>query len=607
MFSKQLRRISKVIIAFILTLPLFYSSIQAHAAEFSLFNKVYIRQQGKPVTVTDSFSALVPGASYTLRLVNGPHGRHGEDKGEITVTLNGIRILKNFEFKKGVSVKELQVTLKAVNQISVIQDGKPQSRITLSVVGNDSVAPVAAWLLPAVNAHFDVGPVPAKLSLKDNYSGIDPASLAILLDGVSVRGSFPALTGPTLDEALPADLTVARGVHTLSTNVKDKAGNQASSASVSFTVNRQPVANAGAGQTLDNGQIVTLDGSASSDPDGDALTYVWSFVSRPTGSASALSNPTAQKPVFTLDKVGSFELQLIVNDGLVDSAPAAVVVVSRNRLPVANAGTDQALDNGQTVTLDGSASVDADGDSLAYRWTIISKPDGSAATLSDPAAQKPAFILDKKGDYVLSLVVNDGVADSLRDDVTVVSKNRPPLSNAGAGQTLEVGEAVILDGSASSDADSDSLTYQWSFVFKPAGSTVAFLDPAAEKPSFTPDQVGDYQIQLVVNDGTVDSDPTTVLVTATPSTAPLTAVITQVHNDVTGSVVTVDGSASTGGTLTYAWSLISKPENSLSVIEDPATTSTSFMPDMDGDYVVQLVVNNGRRNSAPVTMSFSTE
>jgi beta-glucanase (GH16 family) len=92
-------------------------------------------------------------------------------------------------------------------------------------------------------------------------------------------------------------------------------------------VNQPPTAQAGANQSVLAGSTVALDGSRSSDADGDALTYAWSITSKPLGSTAVLSNARAVRPSFVADLAGSYTLALIVNDGRVDSV-AAVVTVS---------------------------------------------------------------------------------------------------------------------------------------------------------------------------------------------------------------------------------------------------------------------------------------
>ncbi|MBI4812659.1 hypothetical protein HY798_04495, partial [Candidatus Falkowbacteria bacterium] len=87
-----------------------------------------------------------------------------------------------------------------------------------------------------------------------------------------------------------------------------------------ITVNNNiPVANAGADQTSAVGNIVSLDGTGSSDADGDAFTCKWTIVSVPSGSSlNALGDAATAAPYFGVDVAGNYTLQLIVNDGKAD-------------------------------------------------------------------------------------------------------------------------------------------------------------------------------------------------------------------------------------------------------------------------------------------------
>lgn len=105
--------------------------------------------------------------------------------------------------------------------------------------------------------------------------------------------------------------------------------------------NHAPVANAGMDQNdVVLGKTVILDGSASSDPDGDTLVYTWSMITRPAESGATLSNTTAKKPTFTVDEVGSYTIQLIVDDGRVYSLPDSVIVIAVTNPCIAHNGTE---------------------------------------------------------------------------------------------------------------------------------------------------------------------------------------------------------------------------------------------------------------------------
>ena len=290
-----------------------------------------------------------------------------------------------------------------------------------------------------------------------------------------------------------------------------------------------------------------------------------------------------------MDKPGTYVAQLIVNDGTVDSLPDTVTITTQNSRPVAKAGPDQTVLVGDTVTLDGSGSQDADGDPLTFFWSLTSPPAGSTATLSDPGAVKPTLVIDLPGTYVSQLIVNDGKIDSLPDTVVITTENSRPVANAGPDQTVLVGDTVTLDGSGSQDADEDPLTFFWSFTSLPAGSTATLSDPEAVKPTLVIDRPGTYVSQLIVNDGQVDGNPDTVTIT-TGNAAPVVnagtdQTITLPANAILTGTVTDDG-LPLGGSLTISWSKFSGPGAVTFSPPDAVFTTASF--DAAGTYVLRL-------------------
>ena len=366
--------------------------------------------------------------------------------------------------------------------------------------------------------------------------------------------------------------------------------------------NTAPLADAGPDATTLVGQTVTLDGTGSSDPDGDALTFAWTVDSAPAGSVAALSSATAQQPTFTIDVAGTYVFGLVVNDGTTNSAPDTVEVTTDNSAPVANAGADQTVFVGDTVTLDATDSTDVDGDMLVFQWSLSEVPPGSAATLSENTALMPDFFVDLPGTYVGELVVNDGEFDSAPDTVRIDTLNSAPVANAGLDQTVLVGALVELDGSGSSDADNDPLNFLWDLTGVPTGSSAALSNNAVERPMFTADQPGTYTASLVVNDGQLDSAADIVLV-ATENSAPVAKAGDDI-NAFVGQTVTLDGSSSADADndpLTYAWSLLSVAPGSGTTLVNEDTASPSFDADVEGLYVAQLIVNDGTVDSDPDT------
>jgi hypothetical protein len=316
------------------------------------------------------------------------------------------------------------------------------------------------------------------------------------------------------------------------------------------------------------------------------VSFAWRFIERPTGSAAELSDPTLPDPTFGVDLPGDYTLELSVRRGMVLGSPDTVTISTYNGPPVADAGTDQTAYLGQPVMLDGSNSSDVDGDPLGYLWQLISAPAGSTSQLENVSSLHPSLTVDLPGAYVIELVVSDAQSSGDPDRVKVTTINSPPVADAGPDQTVFVNDQVMLDASGSSDVDGDLLSYHWTLDVLPEGSSAQLSYPDTLTPSFSVDQSGSYQAQLIVNDGTIDSTPDTVTIT-TANSPP----VAHAGEDLTlysGDSALLDGAASTdvdGDELSYFWALLSIPTGSYAEIANPHAAITGFTVDFPGSYV----------------------
>jgi azurin len=365
---------------------------------------------------------------------------------------------------------------------------------------------------------------------------------------------------------------------------------------VAEPTNQSPTANAGPDQSVNEGTIITLDGTASTDPDSDPLTYLWT---PPAGIT--LSSTTASKPTFTAPEVNAdteYTFSLVVNDGTVNSIADQVIITVKllNKAPVANAGADQSPIEGTLVTLSGLASSDPDGDALIYKWTAPAGITLSSLSASQPTFTAPAVTVNTN--YTFTLVVNDGKVDSPADQVTITVKreNQAPTANAGPDQSVNEGVIVTLDGTASNDPDSDPLTYLWT---PPTGITLS--SATASKPTFTAPEVNtdtQYTFSLVVNDGTVNSIANLVIITVKQVNKAPVANAGADQSPIEGTLVTLSGLASSdpdGDALIYKWTAPA----GITLSSLSAAQPTFTAPDVAAstNYTFTLVVNDGKVDS----------
>ncbi|VCU69153.1 PKD domain protein [Pigmentiphaga humi] len=283
------------------------------------------------------------------------------------------------------------------------------------------------------------------------------------------------------------------------------------------------------------------------DAEGDPLTYNWTY-----WKAGSEDRQTSADASLKLDgnDAGDWRVELVVNDGKLDSAVAAktlTIKIAANRAPVAKVALDVAkVEKGGTLVFDGSGSTDADGDQMFYTWTLVDRPDGSAAVVdgkeSDPIAR---VTTDKAGVYTVHLQVKDARGGySPATDTTAsasgfakVSNHAPVLSElrleggtttvAGRlNSNITPGQAVVVNDDGLHnfslhlypivlDPDQDTPLYYDISVTQPQGSTIKPVSctipvTTANRCSFvsTPNPFvpGDYAFEAIASDGLAYSE-----------------------------------------------------------------------------------------------------
>ena len=279
--------------------------------------------------------------------------------------------------------------------------------------------------------------------------------------------------------------------------------------------NPPPTVQAGPGQTVTEGGTITLNGTATDD-NNDDLTYLWSHNSTLDIVLSNAASPSTTLTAPQVDADTTIALTLSVSDGKESGTDTMTVTVLDvpNRLPSVEAGDDQSVSEGATVSLAGSAT-DPDDATLAYSWSHDSALPITFANASSPSTAFTAPQVDENTAIILTLTVSDGKGSGT-DTMTVTVldvPNRLPSVEAGDDQSVNEGATVSLAGSAT-DPDDATLAYSWSQI---SGSpTVDLLGVGTPSPTFTAPQVFSeirLVFELAVSDETdIVTDTVTITV-----------------------------------------------------------------------------------------------
>jgi uncharacterized membrane protein len=387
-------------------------------------------------------------------------------------------------------------------------------------------------------------------TIQDSYiasivstSGPITASL-VDITGQSVQTTSPFILPGTAQGELVVNATLTGttdGTVTVKITSQTNAAITATAVGVLGIGNSVPVAIAGKNRNVPTGRYTSLDGGQSYDPDENRLTYAWTVLSKPAGSVlttAGLGNASTPQPFFLADVNGAYTLQLIVNNGSVNSAPSTVQITAFTNLipPNANAGAAANALRGSPVILNGTASNDPSqtGLALTYSWTVESAPAGSALAGSPIGGNTPtpSFTPDADGAFTIGLQVSDAAGSGV-DTVTITAFNPsvPPNAVAGANRRILLNTPITVDGSASNDpGNSQALAYQWSFV-SASLSSAALLNASGAQVAFAPAAPGFYVLRLDVSNGATTSFGETTVMAAKFCDANADGVINQADFD----------------------------------------------------------------------------
>ena len=399
------------------------------------------------------------------------------------------------------------------------------------------------------------------LSYRWSQTGGTPA--VVLLNNNTDRASFetPAVAA---DQSLRFTL-----------NVTDSRGGSDTDEvviTVLDSASNAPVADiAGGSMDVDENTPVTLNGSGSYDPNGDALTYRWSQTGGTPDVGLSPANDTASFTTPVVKQDTQLTFTLTVNDGNEEGDASVTITVNNNEsdYPVAVVTGPLEADENSIITLNGLRSSDPNGDTLTYLWTAPQGITLSNATAPAPTFTAPQVVQPEDLEFELTVRDTDGNQNGATLAVRVLnSVNEPP--DAVVTGPPDVGENVIitLNGSNSTDPNGDDLSYEWEYL---TGTPVLALSGVntSSLEFETPNVHGtvDLEFRLTVTDLHGDSDTADLTVTLQDNLSNIPVSVPGSNMTVAnGALVVLNGSRSydpNDDAISYKWAQIRGPDVAL--------------------------------------------
>jgi len=196
--------------------------------------------------------------------------------------------------------------------------------------------------------------------------------------------------------------------------------------------------------------------------------------------------------------------------------------------------------------------------------------------------------------------VND--VDNLTHFLKSIGENQAPTANAGEDKLFSLGTTVTLSGIESSDPEEDALTHTWKLLSAPNESTATLNNSEGETVQIKPDVIGEYSIELIVNDGEFDSAPDTITIQITTEAVANNAPTANAGNEQTvleSTEVTLNGNGfdSDGSVDSFLWTQISGPSVSLANENNATTTFDAPTVDSNTTLIFRLTVTDNASDS----------
>ena len=511
-----------------------------------------------------------------------PNTLHGEI---VTFTLPAVN--DNINVWYTLTVTDDYLTSTDTIQILVIQNEDPTSQI--DVVGGNQI-----------QANTEV--------ILNGYAGDINGVHTISYDFTQTRGQTVDLVETSEKEPSSETLKiintfVAPDVITtidlgFQLTVFDHVGETAvSNVELTIIPNRDLIADAGNDIYVVPGSSVSIKGSGT-DTNGNnqGLEYSWNS----NRGDIILTQNNKRVSFIAPDDTITFKLTLTVTDGFnTDTDVVHIIVEANDYLPVVNAGEDQRVTQGDTVTLNGMVS-DQDGiDSVSLEWSQIRGNMVNIDDSTNPILTFVAPVVNSETTLTFKLSGTDS-SNTITDNVNVVVK---PTNSAleiitfPEDQTVYAG--IMVNLSAIVEDNDDSIRYEW---IQQSGYRITILDSDSPDASFiAPQTKGEIVVRLTAYAG---NEIVTQDVTITVIKVPKHTITTEQRyhyvgvNEITDIDITVDNPA--GTQLYYDWRLISPGDLSkqqittIKQILESTTTNLSFtVPTTDNVIAFMYIISDG--------------